>query len=171
MSVKLVAETVRNLVDEFVANGHPLATINAGLCADFADKLASRLTSAGVETTITGLDYFWADGGGVDATALQRRATASLPPSVSWEYLTALDFANAGSHTWVEVEGLCFDAEMPQGTKSAFDLPSIRRSLTEVVGVDRLAILVERHPWWRDAQVLFADWETAFDSDAGFPSI
>ena len=159
MTVRIAEEATRTLVDEFVASGRPLATINTGLCADFADELAARLASAGLEATITGLDYFWAEDGGVDAEALMRRSNARLPPSLSWDDLTALDFANAGSHTWVEIDGRCFDAEVPKGVDNAFDLPSIRRSLTEIIGASRLATLVEEHPWWREAQAIFLAWE------------
>jgi hypothetical protein len=153
MSVKIVRDKATSLRDAFLTDGMTSVEINMGLCADFADALAGELAASGVDVTITGLDYFWTENDGVDDAAQARRNMAAPPPGLDWKALGEIDVANGASHTWIEYDGLCFDAEMTDGTENPFDLPCIRHALTELLDGDpaRLAGLVESHAWWKES--------------------
>lgn len=150
---RLVQHLAADIRDSFMGSGMSLVEINLGSCADFADALHTHLAAQGIDTVITGLDYFWAEDGGIDETALSRRAATTLPPGLTWDLLTELDLPNAASHTWLEQSGFCYDAEVVHGTTNPFDFPCIRHALTEVMAwvPVRLEALTQEHEWWREA--------------------
>ncbi len=149
-AITAMASTIRN---EFIADGFNPVTINMGLCADFADALASGLTNEGIDVEITGTDYFWSEDSGVDELAQMRRDQVALPPGLRWDDLDAFDFANCASHTWLEFGGRCFDAELVEGTDNPFDFPCIRHALVEILDEhpERREALAEKHDWWRES--------------------
>ncbi len=157
--IRIIAETLRA---EFEEEGVATVEINLGLCSDFADALEAELSNAGVLAEIYTLDYFWSDDGGIDPDALKRRSAFTLPPGLTWEVLTRLDFANAASHTWVEVDGKCIDAESTAGEETPFNLRCVRHALTEIVGDVMLRSLTEEHEWWRKSLAIRKEREALF---------
>lgn len=153
------------LTGRFEAEGFGPVAINTGLCADFADALCADLAGVGAAAEIFTLDYFWSPDGGLDADSAARRAVVKLPDGLDWDMLTSADVAERASHAWVEFEGLCFDAEAPEGVESPFDLPSIRHALTEIVDADPQMFPhdLEDRSWWIESRSLRAVRELEMD--------
>jgi hypothetical protein len=166
----VISAVATSLRDEFLHEGIGRIEVNMGSCADFADALSQQLADLGLDVTISGTDYYWAEDGGIDALALARREGVILPPSLSWEQLRDLDFANSASHTWIEHEGLCYDAEMVEGTTNPFDFPCIRHALTEIMEFEagRLDKLVTEHAWWRQSLDIRLEREASLNAEASF---
>lgn len=139
-----IHDIVVALTDEYIAAGHAKTAkdINAGLCESFAIDLLQRVEQEigicngqdiGIanflaEDPATGLA---SEGGPFDRSLIAEHWPGFLPPEgFDWEDMDRLSHdANfdAGTHVWAYVNGLHFDAEMPDGVLSPFDLPFFQR--------------------------------------------
>lgn len=153
MSLEIVRQAVARLRDEYVDTGHSPVEINLGLCADFADELWRSLRQRGLEIDVMSLDDFWSENGETNIKVIARRKDFAPPPGLDWDGMGEIDIANQASHSWIEFDGLCFDAEAAEGVRSPFDLPCIRHALTEIMEREpgRLDSLFSEHGWWRQA--------------------
>jgi hypothetical protein len=162
MSLQAVHQVIKDVRDEFMADGIPAVEINLGLCADFADAVWTELKAQGIAVDVCNLDDYWAFDGEMDAASLARRNAIQLPPGLDWGMLTEMAVADNASHTWIEFEGKFFDAERPNGIDTPFEFPCVRHALTEILERDdrAMAALVAAHGWWRDAMRTRVERET-----------
>jgi hypothetical protein len=164
--VETISTAALSLRDAFERDGVSPVEIDMGSCADFADALSQDLAEQGISVEITGTDYFWPEDGGSDEMSLARREGIVLPPTLTWQRLADLDFANSASHTWIEYDGFCYDAEMTEGTRNPFDFPCIRHALTEIMEIKpgRLEKLVAEHDWWRQSMGIRTERELSLSA-------
>ena len=112
-----------------------------GCCSDFADAVAENLggvraaDALGVEQL--GIDNFhvvnatFDEGRPIDRQLLARHWPKVLPPEgLSWDDLDRLSEDagfSSGTHVWLTMDGLHYDAEAPEGVENFFELPFFRR--------------------------------------------
>lgn len=130
------SEIVHKLRDRWVEEtGKTPQQINAGMCFDFADELASDhpelFFSVGLGNFMnhdckTGQNCW--DATGFDLELLRLHYPAWHPPQ-GWTWKTMFEVVNDGCHGWAicKTNGLCYDIEVPDGIANPFELPWFKR--------------------------------------------
>lgn len=121
-----ISDAIRRLRDNFVETGRAkdFATINNGLCEDFALATQSQLGLANLYPVWT--EAFYKDPPNdedYDVERLENFWGIKPPEGWDWEKLNRVPFA---SHCWITFEKRHYDAECPDGVESFFDLPFFR---------------------------------------------
>lgn len=143
---KMLTKAILDIRDELVASGQYAShrAINSGYCSDFADDVFERL-GRGVHQQLgqLGIDNFMqpvADGDQFnDGYPLDRELLLEHWPSVvptqgmTWDDIDAVSLAcdfSAGTHVWIELDGIFYDAEAPEGVENFFELPFFQRVIS-----------------------------------------
>lgn len=134
MTLSRIQEAVESLRTEYVEQGlaQSYFDINNGLCEDFAMDLMKKLrgiTTAAYE--LSDASYMTGDGGVADGKgwdwSVLKESLGILPPAgLTCEEVDQINFSG---HVWVEVDGVHFDAEAPEGVRSFFELPIFKRKI------------------------------------------
>lgn len=120
------------------------ASINSGLCEEFAEDLIAEvraLSGEGSEIDSYEINHFFQidpktgfafeSGGPIDRKLLSAALPNMKPPcEMSWDEFDEF-LANSGMgwgfHIFVISDGLVYDSEAPEGVESIFDLPMFQR--------------------------------------------
>lgn len=141
----MLTKAIMDIRDELLASGEYAshAAINSGYCSDFADDVFERI-GRGVHEQLgqLGIENFMQpaeDDGFNDGYPLDRELLIEHWPSVvptqgmTWDDLDALSRDagfSTGTHVWIELEGIFYDAEAPDGVDNFFDLPFFQRVIS-----------------------------------------
>ena len=133
------AEVLANLV---ASGAYPDATsVNAGYCGDFADDVYELLRAKGFrphdDLDQVGIEGFlvpdedMSEPPRFDRELVARHWPAMVPPAgLDWDAMDAVasdaDFS-PGTHTWIMLDGLHYDAETPEGVANPLALPFFER--------------------------------------------
>lgn len=106
---------------------------------------------------------------------MARLHPASQPPApFDWAEIDALGLTEV-RHVWLLADGRHYDADVPDGVDSIFDLPVIRRNLAAEVRRSRQDAIpeLERHPWWAETFAMhdqLLEWHAAESQSHSGPS-
>jgi hypothetical protein len=144
----VLSEAIKATLAAWIVNSKAVdaAQINSGsarggCCSDFPSAVVARLGGANIADTIgiasLGRDNFQVEdaddsvGRPFDRPLLLRHWPKVRPPGdLDWDDLDQLskDAGFSGlTHTWLETDGMHFDAEAPEGVENLFDLPIFQR--------------------------------------------
>lgn len=178
LSPSHIAEAVRAVTADYLEEepGGILA-INCGRCEDLALEVIERLGRTegdGIETLEAGS---LGEGfeGPLDLGLMARQFPASQPPApLGWEELDALGVTEV-RHIWLVSDGRHYDADVPDGVDSLFDLPVMRRNLAAEVRHSRQDMIPElrRHAWWAETFAMhdeFLEWRAAESQSSPGPA-
>lgn len=131
MNLNRISEAVESLREDYVEHGFAQSyyEINNGQCEDFAMDLLKKLRS--ITTDVHELfNGSFMTGDGWDWKLLKDAWGIEPPAGLSAD---EVDQFNFGGHVWVEVGGLHFDAEAPEGVASFFELPIFKRAVVKAL--------------------------------------
>jgi hypothetical protein len=144
----VLSEAIKATLAAWLAGGKAAdgAQVNSGAarggcCSDFASEVTARLGGP-VIVDAMGISRLRIDafqvvdpdetiGRPFDRELIARHWPQVKPPlDIDWEQLDRLseDAGFSGlTHTWLELDGLHYDAEAPDGVENFFDLPFLQR--------------------------------------------
>ena len=127
----LIEMAIRERLIEIIGEGldKSASQINNGGCEDFALAVLEDLGHMqGVELVWS--DAWWKEDFLADIDAL-RSEGAPLPENIDDARLARI--IGQATHAWLSWNGLCFDAEAPQGKNHFLELPIYQRQFSQAV--------------------------------------
>lgn len=139
---------IRQTAERYVAEGaaDSFVAINSGLCGDFSREVIQAVGSErafsmglrelGIENFLTPGDDIddFTEGNPFDRELIAKHWPDFAPPvGLDWDTLDRISADatfNAGTHVWLSIDRVHYDAECPEGVASPFDLPFFQRVIS-----------------------------------------